>query len=567
MSAKRQNWILFAVFFVFFVAKNVIFHYFSFFEWLPKGDHGWLAWLAWLLPKMASAIALASLVFVLKDKRWMVIPALVVDIWCIANWIYMRNNNFLLDSFAFNIAGNLNGYWTSVFVFIDWGLDLCMIASSLLMLIPIRYLNSRGTQYIPIVICLLLSVGMHYMGEGCYVLSRPKAKRPEWKKDIASREGRERVYGIDYEYLVEYTSLMTMPIYLLPDHVEIKAQKVYDRKMTDEDIRIAHQQTKQPVNTACPESKLIIVICESLENWVCRDDIMPHLAALTHMDHVLYADNVQTQIIGAPSADGQMIINTGLLPLTEGYTCFRYPNNIYPGIMHTTQDSTVMILPHNIEVWNQQAMSPNYGYDTTIVYSDVDSMLFEKLNEVQRTGITHIQCITQSTHAPFVHGDQSKLEMPQDMPFYMSRFIRAFNVLDEGLGHFVDRIQNDPELREYTIVITADHHILYRAKRQEYARYCKKKGLDYHPESASLPLIIYSPKIQGNIHLTDTCYQMDIYPTLLHLTGAADHYPWQGLGVDLMDKEARTHRTIDTETANRLSDRLLRNDWFRTQSE
>lgn len=562
MTDKQKNYLVFTIFALFFFAKNIVFHWFCFYEWLPTNETGFLATVGWLLPKIGSALFFAGLTFLVKDKRWLVIPAFIIDIWCIANWIYMRNNNFLLDSFAFNIAGNLNGYWWSCLVFVELLLDAGILLSSILVCaFTFHFIHKTQRQWGVAAIVLLLSIGCHYASEGLYILSHNKDQRPAFCWDIATREGRERVYGIDYEYLVSETSLLSMPIYLLPDHLEIKAGKIYNRPMTEQDkaIATARTQDKTSVNHT---DKLIIVICESLENWVVRPDIMPHLSAITQLDHVLYADHVKTQIVGAPSADGQMIINTGLLPLTEGYTCFRYPRHQYPGLMNLTTDSTVLLLPHDTSVWNQTMMSKAYGYDTTIVYCDIDAILFDKLNEIQLNGIDHIQCITQSTHAPFVTCSQSSLKTPANMPFFMHRFIRAFNVLDEGLGRFVDRIATDSTLRDYTIVITGDHHILYREKREKYQRYCDKKGLDYTPISPALPLIIYSPKIEGNIHLTQPVYQMDIYPTVLHLLGG-DDYAWQGFGINLLDSAALAQpRTIEEATAFHVSDLIIRNDWF-----
>lgn len=562
MTNQQKNYLVFGIFALLFFLKNIVFHWFCFYEWLPAGKTGLMAALGWLLPKIGSAIFFAGLTFLVKDKRWLVIPAFVIDVWCLANWIYMRNNNFLLDSFALNIAGNLNGYWWSCIVFVELLIDISIFVSSILVCVFLfRTIHKTERQWGAAAIVLLLSVVCLYVSEGFYILSKDKDQRPSFRWDIATREGRERVYGIDYEYLVSETSLLTMPLYLIPDHVEIKAGKIYNRPMTKQDLTIAASRTQAKTNVNHSD-KLIIVICESLENWLVRPDIMPHLSAITQLDHVLYANNVKTQTVGAPSADGQMIINTGLLPLTEGYTCFRYPQHRYPSLMNLTTDSTVLLLPHDTSVWNQTMMSPAYGYDTTIIYSDIDTALFNKLNEIQQSGINHIQCITQSTHAPFVISSQSQLEKTKRMPIFMDRFIRAFNVLDEGLGHFVDRIATDSTLREYTIVITADHHILYPKKRNKYQKFCDKRGLDYAPISPALPLIIYSPKIEGNIHLTQPVYQMDIYPTVLHLLGG-DDYDWQGFGINLLDSAALAQpRAIDEATALRVSDRIIRNNWF-----
>ena len=75
------------------------------------------------------------------------------------------------------------------------------------------------------------------------------------------------------------------------------------------------------------------------------------------------------------------------------------------------------------------------------------------------------------------------------------------------------------------------------------------------------PLLIYSPNISENIQVRDTCYQMDIYPTIMHLIGCEDYY-WKGFGVNLMDSIARHNRSITEQEAYELSDKLIRSNFF-----
>jgi phosphoglycerol transferase MdoB-like AlkP superfamily enzyme len=215
-------------------------------------------------------------------------------------------------------------------------------------------------------------------------------------------------------------------------------------------------------------------------------------------------------------------------------------------------------------------MSPAYGYDTTICYCDIDTILFRKLDSLVDEGWRYIQCITQSTHAPFVNEQYSHLALPKSMPWVMYNFIRGFNALDDGLGYLVRKIETDPVLQNYTIVITGDHRILHYEKRRQMQRYArhwadKVAGTELAwiasltPEDDCLPLIIYSPKISGNPHYTGDCYQMDIYPTYRTLVGA-DKYSWKGFGINLMDSTQK--RPIDEDEAFQLSDRLIRNNYF-----
>ena len=75
------------------------------------------------------------------------------------------------------------------------------------------------------------------------------------------------------------------------------------------------------------------------------------------------------------------------------------------------------------------------------------------------------------------------------------------------------------------------------------------------------PLIIYSPQIEGNVQIDELCYQMDIFPTILHLIGCEDYY-WKGFGVNLLDSVARRNRPITEKEAYELSDKLIRSNYF-----
>ena len=63
-----------------------------------------------------------------------------------------------------------------------------------------------------------------------------------------------------------------------------------------------------------------------------------------------------------------------------------------------------------------------------------------------------------------------------------------------------------------------------------------------------------------------TTYQMDAYPTILHLIGCEDYY-WKGFGVNLLDSVARNNRPISEQEAFILSDKLIRANWFESYTK
>lgn len=549
---NRANWCVFILFALFVFCKTLLFDHFAFRE--LELQPSFVGLLSKTFVKLAASILFASVTFLLRDKRWLILLSFLIDTWFIANLIYMRNNHILLDAEAFNMSSNLHGYFWSVLIYIEWGIDLIFYGLTALFCIVYRYTTKSARRWRAWIIVVLASVVLRLAGEAIYVSEH----KTSFDVLPFARERREPVYGMHFPTTVANTSVLYSPVYILTDYFLMINGIQPERPLTDTDLQtMTELDNGQSTDTL--QSPLIIILLESLENWVLTPQIMPNLYRLTQSDHVFYANRIHTQIVGAPSADGQLIINTGLLPINAGGTCLYYGKNTYPSVMSLAPDSTVCLLPHDLRVWNQTEMSPAYGYDTTICYSDIDTLLFQKLNSLIDEGMQYIQCITQSTHAPFVSEEYSRLPLPDDMPWVMYNFIRAFNALDDGLGYFVRKLETDSLLQQFTIVITADHRILHYEKRCQMQQYADAHNMNMCPMDDCLPLIIYSPKIQGNIHCTDDAYQMDIYPTYMSLLGV-ENYRWRGFGINLIENTKL--RFIQENEAYILSDKLIRNNYF-----
>ncbi len=570
---SRAGWVVFGLFALLIFVETLLFDHFAFHE-LALKPTAWMQVAMWL-SKLGAAILFASFAFLMRDKRWLIVLSVAIDTWFIANLIYMRNNHILLDAEAFNMSGNLHGYFWSVLIYIEWWIDLCFYGLTALFCTVYFVTTTSKRNWKAWLAMLATGMVLFWTSEAIYVLQHPV----RYDALPIIREHREPVYGTHFPTTVAHTSVLYSPLYISSDYYLMINDIQPERPLTPHDYAVM-QRLDKGQDTATLQGPLLIVLLESLENWVLTPEIMPNLYRLTQNDHCFYANRVHTQIVGAPSADGQMIVNTGLLPINAGGTCLHYDKNTYPAIMKLAPDSAICLLPHDTCVWNQTHMSPAYGYDSTIIYSDVDTVLFSKLDSLVDEGRRYLQVITQSTHAPFLSEKDSKLELPKSMPWVMYNFIRSFNVLDEGLGYLVSKIEDDPVMQQYTIVITGDHRILHREKRMQMQRYANRWRddipgddrfcwlSDLTPMDDCLPLLIYSPKISGNPRYTLDCYQMDIYPTYQSLLGI-DHYRWHGFGINLLadpdevgNPAEHQKRPITEEEAFPLSDRLIRNNYF-----
>ena len=364
---------------------------------------------------------------------------------------------------------------------------------------------------------------------------------------LFSRDARQSIYGMELTYPTQQTSILHTIGYDISDAIQFAYENRHPYCPTSSDTTRIEQfyNTEQTDSISSHAGPLIVVIVESFEDWVFTPSIMPNLTAFCNNHNVLYANHVQSQVRGGMSADGQLMINTGLLPTLEGAACYRFLGNTYPGIMKHKEGKSATLVPHNVDVWNQVYMSKAYGYDTTVQISPIDTILFDEVLQYLHDGYVNIQALTISTHSPFTRGSVfSTLEIDEDIPELKKNYIKAFNALDYGLNILLEALDMDSALRKATLVITGDHVIW--------------------PEPTYCPLIIYSPKFSESIAYADTCYQMDIYPTIISVIGCEDYF-WKGFGVNLMDSASRQNRLISEQEAYELSDKIIRSNYFRKQ--
>ena len=116
-----------------------------------------------------------------------------------------------------------------------------------------------------------------------------------------------------------------------------------------------------------------------------------------------------------------------------------------------------------------------------------------------------------------------------------------------------------------TLVITGDHTIFRSNLLAEIQPIAQKYNLPIPQGESFCPLIISSSTIKKHTEIDTLCYQMDIYPTILHCLGINDYY-WKGFGVNLLDSTSLQNRKISEEEAFRLSNLIIRSNYFATEN-
>lgn len=515
-----------------------------------------IAFLTFYAPKISIALFIASFVFLFKRKSWTIYVSFLVSIWCIAELVYYRANGIFLDAFSFTMVGNMDGFWSSVPMYIYIS-DFILFLISIFFVFSYYILHDNSRNYKITIIAISIAVILNVFT--CFSLANFEIKYVVTINPCSKNAIGGIVDPSKQTYLNRFSSIHAF-IYDLKEILLLPFENNAYVLSSNEIIQVNKFLNKSSVNRSV-SSNIIVILVESFETWTINEKITPNLHKFTSDESsIFYANKIITQTKGGTSADGQMIVNTGLLPINEGAVCYRYPMNVFPSIPQNYK-KTAAIVPGSLSVWNQKYMSDSYGITSNYETSTNDADIFNKLIEIYPYN-EYTLAITMSSHTPFNSCINREIDIPTTMPELMQNYLKTINYMDENLGDFLSLISKDSILQNSTIVITGDHTIFPSEIRKEFSDYCKANNLDYKVEENYCPLIIYSPNIKEKTIVNDVAYQMDIYPIILHLIGAEDYY-WKGFGVNLLDSVARQNRPISPEDAFELSDKLIRANYFK----
>lgn len=505
--------------------------------------------------KASIAVLVSSFVFITKRRWWVIAITLLIVIWCIAELVYLQFfDSMLIDGYSVLMINNMAGFWDSIIPCLKLKYLWFLLPCAILFLL-FRRMETIGTDVGLFISFLTVSLFLH--------LSFSIYCNEPWKKDVTSRLPLKTAlnpFSDNYDtaslqYSSNYSvvhSLSRVVVELFKNDIPYVDVSQLSDCLKDKDV--IGGKTK-----AVPNTRLFVILIESLESWAVLPEITPNICMLSEKENILWAKKVRKQTRRGQSADGQMIINTGLLPINDGAACYRFAGNVYPSISELYSDAHAFI-PGGLGVWNQGMMCRAYHIDYTIETSTNDRDIITSFMEV-KDSVDYGLVLTASTHSPFTaYPDSSRISLPQDMPKVMSDYLRSVNYMDDCIGSILSKIENDSVLANATIVITGDHTILGYEQRRAYSDYCKESGhIEYDVSEGYCPLIIFSRNIEKRKIIEGEIFQMDIYPTILNIIGCSDYY-WRGFGVNLLDDKMRD---ITEDEAYSLSEQIFYSDFFK----
>ena len=595
---NRSKWMICLLFAFSLFVKTILFH------WTTQ--HSILLSSLWMAPaaffafwggKLVPVLFLSAFVFITKRQYWTIVVNILLDIWCVANLFYFKANGFFLTFDMIFMADNMDGFWSSLNAYMGWDIEMFLFITGIYIAICCLTKIFSTTKRYTIISVLMIIFSFLWASLTNFLYQKinyDKYGKPN-KGQLVEQTTRIQCqycfpFGNFYKdvilggawlekgdwwvkgYINNNSIISYFPAMLLYEiHNMEKNNTIKISEEVEADIKNYIKSTNQDKTKQLEESNIIYILVESLESWALdsieNKMMMPKLHRFAQSNQVLYADRIVPQVRHGNSADGQMIGVTGLLPITSGATCKLYGNNVYPNFAHMYSNSA--IINPSKGAWEQTKMTKSYEFHQLIepeigeAWQDLD-VINNVLDYSFECGSSFcVLGITITSHVPFMYGVEDTMHKVNNIPQIMNAYLNCLHYTDSCIGVLLDSVLNSLLADNTMIVITGDHTIFRdEIGFSDMTEYAQDNNIDFKAGHTFTPLIIYSPNIEGNIHITDTCYQMDIFPTILHLIGAEDYY-WQGFGVNLLDSVARNNRQITENEAYRLSDLMIRSDYFR----
>lgn len=529
-----------------------------------------LLFFAFWMGKIVMPLIIAAPALVTTRYYWTIFVNCLVDIWAIVNMIYFNANGTMITYDMIFMLDNLSGFGASLLTYLNFS-QLLMPIITLLYVIAISSLHlwktaqsNIRTIVMPIVVTLGIGLQITANVLTNYVNGCPLSM------SIYQYCTQRTSMTAENRFVYQHSFISWLPTLFVYHH--INRRYVTNYVMSEQEIQslnaLVHRQ-----NQSSPQKNLILILVESLESWplqeICGVEFSPFLHKFTTHEQVMFCEHIRSQVKQGVSGDGQMIISSGILPISEGVACKKYGNNTFPNYAHFyTNPAIVNPMPN---VWNQKQMTTSYHYQELIEPISIkeaweDEAVFEKMGDWIRkqNGLFCCLGITISTHAPFEYGKKHPYHTIPTMPSLLQDYLNTIHYTDSCIGNFIANLLEDGYLDNTVIVITGDHNV-FRNKThfKEITDYALNNGIDMQAGDTYTPLIVYSSDFHNNRAVEDTCYQMDIFPTILHLIGC-DNYYWQGFGINLADTNAQYGRFITETEAYNLSELVLRSNFFDT---
>ena len=369
----------------------------------------------------------------------------------------------------------------------------------------------------------------------------------------------------------------------LPIYFYLEIKNLFDRgsrlQLTEEERafvdRVLRVRKREELTFTPPINRsknLIFIIVESLNADIVGKkyagrSVTPLLDSLLRMPGTVPPLNIKAQIGAGGSSDGQLIYNTGLLPVYHGCTAQLYASSsTFPSLAKTLGKKAAReYIVEEGRVWFHTATSKAYGYDRLNDAARLDSLGIEPADlggdrAVFTMALTELpalpqpflaEIVTLSMHFPYEDPGvprQEWIEALTGIGTSERNYLQMTSYFDRELGRFLRGLKEKGLYDNSVIVIASDHDQLYR------------DVTDVASSQNVSPIVFMALNTGMTERIVRPAWQMDVYPTVLDLMGY-DGDGYRGIGHSLMAAGGETD-SVSVEDCRRASDLIIRSDFF-----
>lgn len=295
------------------------------------------------------------------------------------------------------------------------------------------------------------------------------------------------------------------------------------------------------------EKNVIIIVVESLNAEVIGKVINGHAVTpvmnnLIKSDGTIHSLNILPQIKDGLSNDGQLLTNTGLLPLNKGVSSYLFGDKIiYPHISEILKiDDSIAVFADNGCTWNQNIAYGNYGFKK--IYTIVDYI--EDAEKKGRDGAMFaftskiidkcpkpflLELVTYSSHAPFTEKNVplKKWLVESDLNEVEKNYLNMINYFDTNLGIFIQQLNSKRLLKNSVIFIVSDHSM-------QLIRNTKESRFETNNRESLLPIAFIAVNTNLSKKIDISAGQVNIFPTILNIMNKGKN-GYHGLDRSMLD--------------------------------
>lgn len=528
------------------------------------GDCAMLLILYWFLPKRWSWFAVALL--------WLLSLFFIINIW------YYRFWHELVSPTFYRLWGNVNGdLLASVKALIKFTDLIYLIIPVALTIFYIRYFGKNGMNgkhgkngrigKSEIVFRGLMIVGTIFLFLASQLAFA--VTLTHWNRDSGLRE--QTVAGnmkANLFKIVDSCSIYDFRSKGLSIYFITAAKNVFNDLTVSHEIALtaADKESLAEFLYRVPEfpdvdeflensgKNVIIILVESLNSDVIGrkvggEEITPFMNSLIEKEGTVSALDILPQVKDGCSNDGQLLTNTGLLPLSQGVASLTLGSHIaFPGLPKLLNPkSSVAIFGDTGQTWNQTGAYESYGFKKIYTVKDyeakanekgVDAAMFEFADAILDTIRQPflMEFVTFSMHVPFQHKNlaiQPWLDKA-DLAVNERNYLNITHYTDNEIRKFFANLEKRGLLCNTVVFIISDHSNGLAMDKEKVGENIDRQDL--------LPMVF----IAANTGLTrkaDTpAGQVNVFPTIMHIMGEGRSCRscYRGLDRSLLDAQLQS---------------------------